>query len=91
MSENLRDHQAAVLQHTHDAAAEAVERSELYGEGPFHGRELTDADVFDLYKAGIGIRLPSLGMVDFPLQPYIELGFHGLNLMRQRADGGTGC
>ncbi len=35
-----------------------VEWSELYGGRPFRGRELSDADVADLNKAGIGIRLP---------------------------------
>ena len=33
----------------------------------------------------------SLGMVDFPLRPYIDLGFHRFKLLRQRSDGGTGC
>lgn len=31
-----------------------------------------------------------LGMVDFPLQPYIDLGFHRFNLFRARPSGVTG-
>jgi hypothetical protein len=31
-----------------------------------------------------------LGMVDFPLQPYIELGFHRFKLLRSRPNGLTG-
>jgi len=30
------------------------------------------------------------GMVDFPLQPYIELGFHRFKLLRPRPNGLTG-
>jgi len=32
----------------------------------------------------------SYGMVDFPLQPYIDLGFHKFKLLRPRAGGMTG-
>lgn len=35
-----------------------VERSELYGGRAFRQRELSDADVGQLYSAGIGVRLP---------------------------------
>ncbi len=31
-----------------------------------------------------------MGMVDFPLQPYIDLGFHRFNLFRARPGGMTG-
>jgi hypothetical protein len=31
-----------------------------------------------------------LGMVDFPLQPYIDLGFHRFKLLRSRPNGLTG-
>ena len=31
-----------------------------------------------------------LGMVDFPLQPYIDLGFHRFKLLRGRPDSSTG-
>jgi hypothetical protein len=30
------------------------------------------------------------GMVDFPLQPYIDLGFHRFKLLRARPNGLTG-
>jgi hypothetical protein len=223
----LRRHFGNVPLREIDSLFGFVERSELYGGRPFYGRELSEADVIDLYKAGIGIRLPlsnhyvdrdeyernrpllqkyhrrgnfvivtnddlarwirrdfplyridasviknikthrkidealelydsvvlpmrlnedldflakvkrkdritlfanagcaltcpaklcylsfskfnkdgqtktecsqtlkgreMLGMVDFPLQPYIDLGFHRFKLLRQRSDGGTGC
>ncbi len=35
-----------------------VERSTLYGGRPFTGSELSESDVTDLNKAGIGLRLP---------------------------------
>jgi hypothetical protein len=54
----LRRHFGNVPLREIDSLFGFVERSELYGGRPFHGRELTDADVVDLYKAGIGIRLP---------------------------------
>ena len=31
-----------------------------------------------------------LGMVDFPLQPYVDLGFHRFELLRSRPNGLTG-
>ena len=31
-----------------------------------------------------------LGMVDFPLQPYVDLGFHRFKLLRTRPNGLTG-
>ncbi len=31
-----------------------------------------------------------LGMVDFPLQPYIDLGFHRFKLLRARPGSYTG-
>jgi hypothetical protein len=31
-----------------------------------------------------------LGMVDFPLQPYIDLGFHRFKLLRARPGSMTG-
>ena len=31
-----------------------------------------------------------LGMVDFPLQPYVDLGFHRFKLLRARPSGMTG-
>ena len=30
------------------------------------------------------------GMIDFPLQPYIDLGFHRFKLLRARRSGMTG-
>lgn len=30
------------------------------------------------------------GMVDFPLQPYIDRGFHRFKLLRSRPEGMTG-
>lgn len=54
----LRYHYGNVPLREIDSLFGFVEQSELYGGRPFRGRELSDADVADLNKAGIGIRLP---------------------------------
>lgn len=54
----LRRHFGNVPLREIDSLFGFVERSELYGGRPFYGRELSEADVIDLYKAGVGIRLP---------------------------------
>ncbi len=54
----LRLHYGNVPLREIDSLFGFVERSELYGGRPFRGRELSDQDVVDLNKAGIGIRLP---------------------------------
>ena len=54
----LRRHFGNVPLREIDSLFGFVERSELYGGRPFYGCELSQADVVDLYKAGIGIRLP---------------------------------
>ena len=54
----LRRHFGNVPLREIDSLFGFVEHSELYGGRPFYGCELSDADVIDLYKAGVGIRLP---------------------------------
>ena len=41
-----------------DSVFAFVERSTLYGGRPFLQPELTDNDVMDMYKVGIGLRIP---------------------------------